>query len=114
MKQLLAGIAFGVGISGLFLGGACIVLGCVLMPIAVPALCNIIYEMTPAYERKRRSEQEYFRKWMDYVGKLRAIRDNPTTCVLRKLSYDGFASNIAYMLEHHPMAYKIAYDEHLI
>ena len=112
MKRFLPGIALGAGIAGLFCGS--MILSCILIALATPALCTQIYEMTPSYKRKQKDKFEDFRNWIDYVDKLKVIRDNPTIASLRDVYYTGFASNIAYMLAHHPLAYKIADEEKII
>lgn len=104
MKRFLPGVAFGVGIAGLFCGS--IVPSCILIALVTPALCCQIYELTPFYKRKQKCQDEDFTRWMNYVRKLKAVKDNPTLESLRELHYNGFASNIAYILEHYPIIYE--------
>ena len=112
MKRFLPGVAIGAGIAGLFCGS--ITLSCILIALASPALCYQIYELTPFYKRKQKDGFEEFTRWMDYIRKLNNVRDNPTIAALRDLHYNGFASNIAYMLEHYPIVYEMAYEKNII
>lgn len=112
MKCFLLGVALGTGIAGLFYGS--ITLSCILIALVTPALCRQIYELTPFYKRKQKDDFGDFTHWMEYVSKLKAVRDNPTVAELRDLHCTGFASNIGYMLAHQPYAYKMAYEQNVI